>query len=170
MKRKKVELRFDKPFIAAYSHYLFVTYGQNMIDYHRDIAHDTYWYIYTGDLRIPWGIGAQKFKAYGFLHVKRKPYGWQTFDGKELSFVKQDEVYYLYREEWNGSKFVGFLPFLSQNYVNPYISELVTDDIDADAFREALAKTQNAIPCKILEMLREHSLIFKEFTIQSIKK
>ena len=170
MKKKKIMLSFDKPFIAAYSRYPFENSGWGHPNYRFEDDGELHWAYYSGDLQIPWGVRANHFKAYGFLRVERLPKNWRALDRTGLHFRQSGDVFYLYQEEWDGSDYVGFLPFLSRTYVNPWIRALITDDMDADVFRAALDQPTYEIKCKILEMEREYSLRSKGFTIQNIIK
>ena len=167
---RKTELSFSKPFVAAYSEYPFKEAKNSIPDYRFDQSGGLYWVLKVGEMQVRWGVGAQNFRAYGVVNVERQNKNWLSLDAKGLPFRKRGDVYYLYTEEEEGIEMVGFLPYLAQNYINPLIEALITDDMDADAFRVKLQQ-QNAENNEILKnMTQSHSLTFKSFVIQHISK
>lgn len=167
---KKAQLSFGKPFVAAYSEHPFKEAKNDIPDYRFDQSGGLYWVLKVGEMQVRWGVGAKNFRAYGILNVERQNKNWLSLDAKGLPFRKIGDVYYLYAEEEEGFEMVGFLPYLAQNYINPMIEELITDDMDGEAFRAKLLQQTEQNNEKLRSMTQNHALTFKSFVIQHISK
>lgn len=166
---KKTELSFSKPFVAAYSKYPFSNEATTP-DYRFDHNGDTYWALKVGEMHIPWGVGAKLFRAYGFVTVERQNVNWFSLDARDLPFRQRGDVHYLYMEEEEGFAYVGFLPHLSRIYINPLIENIVTDDMDVEAFKTAVQQLSPDNNDRLKEMTEKHALTFKSITIERIGK
>ena len=168
--KKRTELSFSKPFVAAYSERPFKNAKNPIPDYRFDRVEGVYWALKVGEMQVGWGVGAKQFKAYGIVTVERQNKNWLSLDTKGLPFRQRGDVFYLYEEEEEGLEMVGFLPYLAQTYVNPLIESLATDDMDAETFKTVLQQQTPENNEKLRKMTQGHALTFKTFTIQHISK